>query len=67
MPRPEPEVSRLKYASQAIQIRSQYLHPGDCRPFKVIQGNTTTPSYDKSWSWKIFFVLSNPGGWGFGK
>ena len=35
-------VSRLRYASQVIQIRSQYLHPGDYRPFKVIQGNIIT-------------------------
>ena len=35
-------VSHLRYASQAIQIRSQGLQPGGYRPFKVIQGNTIT-------------------------
>ena len=48
LPYPEPLVSVLSYATQVIQIRSHYLHLGDCRPFKVIQGNTcllyTSPS-----------------------
>ena len=38
LPHPEPLVSRLRYAPRVIQIRSQYLHPGDYQPFKVIQG-----------------------------
>ena len=36
----EPLVFRLRYASQVIQLRSHYLHPGSYRPFKIIQGNT---------------------------
>ena len=39
-----PLVSRLRYASQVIKTLSQYLHPGSYRPFKAIQGNTTTPT-----------------------
>ena len=35
-------VSRLRYAFQVLQIRSQYLHPGNYGIFKVIQGNTIT-------------------------
>ena len=38
----KPLVSRLRFASQVIQIRSQYLYPGNYRSFKVIQGNTIT-------------------------
>ena len=34
-----PLVSHVRCASQLIQIRSQSLHPGGYRPFKVIQGN----------------------------
>ena len=37
-----PLVSRLRYASQVIQIRSQCLHPVGYRRFKVIQGHTIT-------------------------
>ena len=29
LPDPEPLLSRLRYASQVMQIRSQYLQPGD--------------------------------------
>ena len=36
----KPLVSRLRYASKVMQMRSQYLCPGNCRPVKVIQGNT---------------------------
>ena len=39
-PHPKPLVSRLRYASQVIPIRSPYLNPRDYRPFKVIQSNT---------------------------
>ena len=42
MSRPEPLVSRLRYASKVVQIRSQYLHPDYYRPFRVIQGNAIT-------------------------
>ena len=42
MPCPEPVVSLLRYASQGIQMCSQYLHSGDYRPFKVVQGNIIT-------------------------
>ena len=38
----KPLVSRLRYASQVIQIRSQNRCPGHYRPFKVIQSNTIT-------------------------
>ena len=38
MPCPESLISRLRYASQVIQTRSQYLHLKDYRSFKVIQG-----------------------------
>ena len=38
----KPLLSRLRHASQVIQIQSQYLCPGNYRPFKVIQGNTIT-------------------------
>ena len=33
MPRPETLASHLRYASQVIPIRSQYLCPGNYRPF----------------------------------
>ena len=42
MPRSESLVSRLRYASQVIQIRPHYLPSGDDRPFQVIQVNTIT-------------------------
>ena len=46
MARPEPFVSRPRHASQLLQIRSQYLHPGDYRPFKrVIQDYTVTQAH----------------------
>ena len=38
----KPLVSRLRYASQVIRIRSQYLCPGNYRSFRVIQGDTIT-------------------------
>ena len=38
-----PLVSRLRYAAfLEMQIRSQYLRPGNYRPFMAIQGNTIT-------------------------
>ena len=46
MPHLEPLVSRLRFAFQVIQIRSRYLHPGDYRPFKVIQVNTITLAHN---------------------
>ena len=49
MPRPQPLVSRLRYACQVKQIRSQYLHPADYRPFKVIQGDTMPLAYSDEW------------------
>ena len=45
LPCSEPLVSRLRYASQEIQIRHEYLHPGDYQYFKAIQGNTITQEY----------------------
>ena len=42
MPRSETPGFRLSYASQVIQKRFHYLHPGGYQPFKVIQGNATT-------------------------
>ena len=44
----KPLVSHLRYASQVIPIRSQYLFPGNYRPFKDIQGNTVTYGKDRS-------------------
>ena len=38
----KPLVSRLRYPSQVIQTRFQYVCPGNYRHFKVIQGNTIT-------------------------
>lgn len=38
----KPLVSCLRYASQVIHVRSQYLYPGGYPPLKVIQGNTIT-------------------------
>ena len=39
-----------------MQVRSQYLYPGDCRPFKVIQGNTVTLYVFVGLSWVLFTV-----------
>ena len=43
---PHPETlgfpSEMRLSSRLIQIRPQYLHPCNYRPFKVIQGNTVT-------------------------
>ena len=41
---PRTPCSRLRYASQA----NTNMHPGGCRPFKVIQGNTITPMNESS-------------------
>ena len=36
----KPLVFHLRYASQVLQIRSQYLNPGNYRPFSFIQSST---------------------------
>ena len=40
----KPPVSHLRYASQVIPVRSQYLRLGNYRHFKSIKGNTVTQS-----------------------
>ena len=42
MPRPEPLVFGLRYASQVIQIRSQYLHLGIADLQGLIHCHTVT-------------------------
>ena len=42
VPRPEAPGFPSKTTSQVLPIRSQYLCPGDHRPFKDIQGYTVT-------------------------
>ena len=57
----KPLVSHLRYASQVIPIRSQYLCPSNYRPFKVIQGNTVTLAHsDEPYMQKYGKVSGNP-------
>ena len=57
----KPLVSHLRYASQVIPIRSQYLCPGNYRPFKVIQGNTVTLAHsDEPYMQKYGKIRGNP-------
>ena len=48
----KPLVVHLRYAFQVLQIRPQYLNPGNYLAFRLIQGSIITPAHENPFFFK---------------